>query len=102
MAVQLETSIKRFRGLSTDTKPGHDCDEIGNALQTPPVGSVFVETDTGARFVWTGSWPWTRQEQTIEATLATLIEVNRQMLDMLGAIKRGHEKYLWEEEVELE
>ena len=102
MAVQLETTTQRFRGLSTDVKPGHDTDNVGDKLQTPPVGSVFVETDTGARYVWTGSWPWTRQEQTIEEYLGELIDVNRQILDTLATTQRGHEEYLWENEVDPE
>ncbi len=102
MTVQLETNIKRFRGLSTDVKPGHDRDAIGEQLQTPPVGSVFTETDTGRRFIWRGSWPWIRQEQTIEGILERLIEVNTQILKMLSASHRGHEEYLWGNEVEPE
>lgn len=102
MAVQLETTIKRFRGLSTDTKPGHDRDAIGEPLQTPPAGSVFTETDTGKRFIWRGSWPWVRQEQTIEALLSELIEVNLRIHETLSATQRGHEEYSWGEEVEPE
>ena len=104
MAVQLETAIKRFRGLSTDLKPGHDRDgrAASDPVQTIPVGSVFTETDTGKRFVWRGSWPWVRQEQTIEAILAELIDVNVRILAKLSATQRGHEEYLWENEVEPE
>ncbi|KKL11202.1 hypothetical protein LCGC14_2548190 [marine sediment metagenome] len=102
MTVQLETNIKRFRGLSTDVKPGHDRDQIGDALQTPPVGSVFTETETGRRFIWRGSWPWVRQEQTIEAILERLIEVNSRILATLVATQRGHVQYSWGNEVEPE
>lgn len=104
MAIQLETSIKRFRGLSTDLKPGHDRGgrAITEPVQTIPSGSVFTETDTGKRFIWRGSWPWVRQEQTIEGLLEQLIEVNVQMLKRLSATHRGHEEYLWGNEVEPE
>lgn len=104
MAVQLETSNKRYRGLSTDLKPGHDRDGRAKTepVQTIPVGSVFTETDTGKRFIWRGSWPWVRQEQTIEEILERLIEVNSQILQTLSATQRGHEEYLWENEVESE
>jgi len=103
MAIQLEAgSLKRFRGLSTDIKPGHDAHGIGELQQTPPTGSVFVESDTGDRYVWTGSWPWVRQEQTIEAYLERLIEVNSQILSELNAIRRGHQEHSWGEEVEPE
>jgi len=97
MAIRLETSINRYRGLSTDAKPGRDAEDAGG-LQTPPVGSVFTETDTGARFIWPGSWPWVRQKQTIEAYLALLIDTNAQILETLNAIYRGHAQYLWEDE----
>jgi hypothetical protein len=75
---------------------------IGEASQPPRVGSIFTEIDTGARYVWTGSWPWVRQDQTIEATLALLIDVNQQVLNTLDAIKRGHEEHVWGDEVETE
>lgn len=90
MAVQLEQAHARFSGLSTDEKPGRS--------ESVSIGSVFVETDTGKRFVWQGSWPWVRQEQTIEDLLERLIDVNTQILEVLSATQRGHEEYLWEEE----
>lgn len=34
-----------IHGLSTDTKPAN-----------ASIGKIFVETDTGDRFIWTGSW----------------------------------------------
>ena len=98
MAVTLETSIQRFRGLSTDEKPGRTKDAEG-PINKIPSGSVFVETDTGARYIWRGSWPWVRQEQTIEPLLEQWIDVNTQVLETLKATHRGHETYLWEDEV---
>jgi len=102
MAVQLETNTSRYRGLSTDIKPGRDANAIGELLQTPPVGSIFTESDTGERYIWTGSWPWTRQEQTIEDYLERLIDVNSRVLSELSAIRRGHQEYLWNEDVDPE
>ena len=97
MAVRLETgATKRYRGLSTDEKPGRVANAIGDELQVPPTGSVFTEIDTGARYVWQGDWPWIRQEQTVEILLSDLIEVNSAVLDELAAIRRGHEEYGWE------
>ena len=87
MAVQLETTIQRFRGLSTDEKP----------IGPRPVGATFTEIDTGARYVWTGE-EWLRQEQTIEGFLAELIDGNALILAELATIRRGHEEYLWEAE----
>ena len=43
MAVQFVTTIQRYIGLSTDTKP-----------TAPPVGSPFVETDTGFTYTYNG------------------------------------------------
>lgn len=97
MAVTQEHAIKRLRGLSTDTKPGRA--EMATPL---PVGSVFTEIDTGKRFVWSGSWPWVRHEQTIEGVIADLIDVNERILARLDATHRGHEEHTWEEDVELE
>ena len=92
MAVTIEGSIQRFRGLSTDTKPEEDV----------KTGSVFTEVDTGARYVWTGSRPWIRQEQTIEALLNALLEVEEEILAVLKATHHGNEEHIWEEEVEIE
>lgn len=44
MTVELATTIQRWRGLSTDTKPA-----------APPIGSAFRETDTHLDFVYTGA-----------------------------------------------
>lgn len=95
MAVRLEATIKRFRGLSTDQKPGIETEEVGDELQSPPTGSVFTEDDTGERYVWNGSWPWVRMEQTVEALLNELIGVERDILAELQAHQRGHQEYVW-------
>ena len=86
--------------MSTDKKRGHDVEAKGDLSQKIAVGSVFTETDTGERYVWTGSWPWVRQEQTIETMLDDLTNVNLQILQTLKTIQRGHEEYLWHEEVD--
>lgn len=100
MPVQLEAgAIKRFRGLSRDPKPGRFPQAVGEEMQYPPVGSVFTEIDTGARYIWRGSWPWVRQEQTVEALLQELIEVSHSILQTLAATQRGHEAYDWDTEV---
>lgn len=48
MAVTLESVVKRWVGLSTDTKPQP------NADSTIPAGSSFLESDTGHIFRWNG------------------------------------------------
>ena len=98
MAVQLEAHTLRYRGLSTDRKPGLDKEPGADEIQRPPVGSVFTEIDTGRRFVWTRSGAWERQEQTIEALLERLIETNLRILEVLAATQRGHEEYAWGQE----
>jgi hypothetical protein len=55
MAVVLVTNIKRFIGLSSDTKP-----------TDAPAGSEFYERNTGARFIWDGS-NWTEDISLIYA-----------------------------------
>ena len=75
MAVTLETgTIDRWRGLSTDTKP-----------QATKVGSIFTEIDTGHRYVWGGSWPWVRQQQTIDVAF---MEMNGLLTEILEELRR--------------
>ena len=99
MAVTLETNGKRYRGLSTDQKPGVFPDIAGQALQVPPEGSTFKEIDTGRLYVWQ-SGEWKLQPQTLEALLEESIELQRAILATFQATQRGHELYLWEEQVE--
>ena len=104
MAVTLESGsgIKRFRGLSSDEKPGRVPIEIGDPVGELPPGSVFTEIDTGERYIWDGTWPWLRQEQTIETMFQDLMHINRQMLAYLKATHEGNELYVWEEDVEVD
>jgi len=93
MAVKLEaSSIKRFRGLSIDEKPGRpvetaSADGIAIDIESFGVGSEFIEDDTGHRYRWNGSWPWVRQEQTIEALFAELSTQMSEMTDILRVIQ---------------
>lgn len=102
MAITWHTAGKRYYGLSTDEKPGHDGTTTAGTYQIPPLNSVFVEIDTGKRFIWTGSWPWVRQDQTIETLLGELIDTNRQILDTLNALARGQGEYLAQHGIEIE
>ncbi len=92
MPVELEsgTAIKRWRGLSSDTKPRYT--EEGEVRTEIPVGSQFRETNTGRRYVWSERDGWELEQQTIETllagvneNLATLIELQRQANVGLGA-----------------
>lgn len=104
MSVSLESghSIKRFRGLSSDEKPGRVPIDIGDPIGELPDGSVFTEMDTGERYVWVGSWPWIRQEQTIETLFADLMNVNEKILAYVKATHEGNELHLWCEDVEVD
>lgn len=57
MATKLEGSIKRWIGLSSDTKPGTGTDSEGVTVLSSdiPVGSSFLESDTGTIYRWMGT-----------------------------------------------
>jgi hypothetical protein len=66
MAVQLVTTIQRWIGLSTDTKPA-----------VAPVGSTFHEYDTKLTYItYDGGTNWVRHEYTLGAVN---VAVNRDM-----------------------
>lgn len=102
---QLESGqIKRFRGTSDAPKPGERVDfslDEGRATRAvvPPVGSTYTEIDTGRRFIWTAENKWVRQQQTVEELLNAQIDLLTRILERLDATHRGHEEYLWEEEI---
>ena len=98
MAVILESGsgIQRFRGLSADINRRESFPDAKSA------NAVFTASDTGERWVWGGSWPWVRQQQTIEIKFAELVDINQAILRVLEAIHRGHEEHLWEHDVEVE
>ena len=105
MAIQQEFTIQRFRGSSHDQKPG--AQRAGEAFQAarPPVGSVFTEIDTGARYIWTIDKEWVRQDQTIEALFAELIDTintsNEQVIERLDVLVAGQAEHLLQYGVEL-
>ncbi len=58
MTVRLETTIRRYIGLSTDVKPdGVDAGGISR-VNLLPAGSSFLETDTARIYRWDGQH-WT-------------------------------------------
>ena len=101
MAVTLENSIKRYRGLSTDQKPGVFPDARGEDTQKPFEGSTFTEIDTGRRFIYHGA-EWTLQPQTLETLLIESISLQREILAVLKATHQGHELFDWSESVEID
>ena len=67
MTVRLESTIKRFIGMSTDDKPivEQPDDPLSRAL---PAGSSFLETDTGKIWRWNGAvWTYPSDLEGIEA-----------------------------------
>lgn len=85
MTIRLEGTIKRYLGESTDTKPqsgepyGRDA-----TIETIPVGSSFLETDTGRIYRWDGEgWvayiPSDAQAFYLRAILLELQQLNRQL-----------------------
>lgn len=55
MTVRLESTIKRFTGLSTDKRP--EPRTLGGRMnegEPLPPGSVFYELDTGKEYRWDG------------------------------------------------
>ena len=79
MAVKLEGSIKRYLGLSTDLKPSStDEDKI-------PVGSSFLETDTGRIYRFDGyTWSVATEELTTRDLLAALLRETQRIATIIG------------------
>ncbi len=86
-----DRSITRYRGLSTDEKPGRVIEEAapdGIAIREDSFneGSVFTEIDTGHRYIWRGQ-SWMRQEQTIDAQFAELSGLMTEAVSVLRVIQ---------------
>ena len=99
MTVRLEGSIRRWIGLSSDTKPEPGqtgFDPLTNAhvplvAADVPAGSSFLETDTGLIWRWNGE-QWTsapgEESDLLYVAQALLVEVTqlRQMVALaIGA-----------------
>ena len=80
MSVTREATITRFRGDSSDAKPGLDSEP------TIQVNSTFTERDTGDRYLWNGA-VWVRQVQTIETMFLGLMEINAEMLGEMKTLR---------------
>jgi hypothetical protein len=65
MAVKKIATIQRWLGLSTDTKP-----------TTPAVGSTFIETDTGFRWIY-NNYAWIPESVTLDG-----VTVNYNQIDL--------------------
>lgn len=100
MAV-LETTVKRYRGLSTDARPGLAPDAAGEVLQKPPQGSTFTALDTGQRWIFYGS-EWVVQRQTLDTLLVEIIDRLASIEAVLRATHAGNEAHVWGESVTIE
>ena len=104
--------VNRFHGLSTEPKPGSmEAQRAGEALGDaaiategnvkPLLDSIFVETDTGDRYIWDGEI-WVRHNQTIEFLLEQLIEGNARIAEHLEVLVAGQKEYLSQLGIELD
>ena len=90
MVVSLESGhgVQRWRGLSTDVKPGLTPAEVGGSIPAMPAGSTFTELDTGDLYIWDGSVPWVLQEKAeveikvrdVLSLLEELVDIQKRML----------------------
>lgn len=72
----LEGSIKRFIGLSSDTKPSLGSQVDGSTTLTTdlPPGSSFLETDTGNIWRWDGNeWTFPFADENAQTFLLQMI-----------------------------
>ena len=81
MAVRLERAIERYIGDSADQKPrpGITIDD-GTTVgaNSPPVGSSFLEEDTGRIFRWDGL-VWGASPLADERAIALLTEIRDEL-----------------------
>ena len=85
MAVTLESGhgIQRWRGLSTDAKPGLIPAEVGGLISPMPAGSTFTELDTGNFWIWDGSGPWVLQEKAkVEIKVKDVLSLLEEFVDI--------------------
>lgn len=84
MAVKFESSIKRLLGLSTDTKPkvGVQFDGVEITAKDLPVGSSFLEEDTGHIWRWNGL-EWTHPKDVVSTDLEIVLAEVRDVKQLL-------------------
>lgn len=98
MAVRLEGSIQRWIGFSSDRKPGLgvDSENVTTAPADIPVGSSFLESDTGRIFRWTGTtWVAPMPDDRVVELLTQIVdELHRQRLMQESALDVSSDDYL--------
>jgi len=86
MAVKLEGSINRYLGLSTDSKPVGDF----ASGQIIPVGSSFMETDTGRIYRWNGGgWKYAEPSDETAALLTVIYLELQELRQLVQAVSGG-------------
>ena len=90
MTVLLEGTTRRYIGLSTDEKPSVGLQIDGHTVGANdlPVGSSFLETDTGRIYRWNGNaWtvPALESDDQLFVLQAILIEVT-QLREMVALV----------------
>lgn len=82
MAVKLESTVKRYIGLSTDAKP------YPSATDTIPAGSSFFETDTWKIARFDGAdWRHESQESEIVDKLDELLQELREIKELQAELQ---------------
>ena len=77
MTVRLEGSIQRWIGLSDDIKPKLSDGPI-------PLGSSYLESDTGLILRWTGeAWSLPAQNDDLVNLLGTMVQVLGEIRELL-------------------
>ena len=91
MAVRLETTIKRFIGDSEDQKPvvGSLVEGVIIAAQDVPIGSSFLETDTGRIYRYSSDgWvvfvPENEEAYLLSALLVEVAGINQLLTLAIG------------------
>lgn len=112
MAV-LETTIKRFIGLSGDRKPtiglqpadSQTVDPLTTVVKDLPAGSTFFEEDTGDIWRWNGfNWTLPQTDASISYALAKeLLALRKEVCALrLGMIEAGHCETISDRHIERE
>lgn len=90
MSVRLESSTKRYIGMSTDMKPKKGVYVDGVTCDTIPVGSSFMEEDTGKKFLFDGA-DWVHPSMDAGGT-STVNVSNELLVAMLFELRQLKER----------
>ncbi len=77
MTVDMNTTIKRYRGISTDTKP--------TVLTDAPTGSEYYESDTGKTFIASSTGWIERLDSTVGLSTAITAALSSMKTAIIGS-----------------